>query len=110
MKEFIEGMRRYADFTGTSTRREFWMFVLVYFIADVIISLIDSTVLLTIFWIVTIVPSVAITVRRLRDAGFSPWWAFIGLIPLIGLIVLIVMCAQKSVATVATETPEQTAS
>jgi uncharacterized membrane protein YhaH (DUF805 family) len=45
------------------------------------------------------VPSLPVTVRRLRDAG-KPWaWIFIGLIPLVGSIWLIWLLAQPSAAT-----------
>ena len=40
-----------------------------------------------------LVPSIAVSVRRLHDTGRSGWWLLIGLIPLIGFIVLIVFLA-----------------
>ncbi|MDP3125664.1 MAG: DUF805 domain-containing protein, partial [Thiobacillus sp.] len=37
-----------------------------------------------------LIPSLAVTVRRLHDTGRTGWWLLIGLIPLIGAIVLLV--------------------
>lgn len=39
----------------------------------------------------TVVPSLAVTVRRLHDTGRSGWWWFIGLVPFVGGIVLLVL-------------------
>jgi uncharacterized membrane protein YhaH (DUF805 family) len=48
-------------------------------------------------WIfVTIVPALAVLVRRLHDTGRRGWWALIGLIPLIGFIVLLVFTVLDS--------------
>ena len=50
-------------------------------------------------WIlVTIVPALAVLVRRLHDTGKSGWWVLIGLVPFAGGIVLLVFTLQDSVA------------
>ena len=102
---------RYADFSGRSSRSDYWWVVLCHFLITLPFSLIAFfgfliplfseiyyaglydyepdlsgamagaglavfiMFLLTIYWLATIVPYLAITVRRLRDAGFH--WAFI---------------------------------
>ena len=48
-------------------------------------------------WIlVTIVPALAVLVRRLHDTGKSGWWALIGFVPLVGGIVLLVFTVLDS--------------
>ena len=47
-------------------------------------------VLTIVFWLATLVPSIAVGVRRLHDTDRSGWWLLIGLIPLAGAIVLLV--------------------
>lgn len=48
-------------------------------------------------WIlVTIVPALAVLVRRLHDTGNSGWWVLIGFIPLAGAIVLLVFTVLDS--------------
>jgi uncharacterized membrane protein YhaH (DUF805 family) len=48
-------------------------------------------------WIlVTIVPALAVLVRRLHDTGKSGWWVLVGLLPLVGAIVLLVFTVTDS--------------
>jgi uncharacterized membrane protein YhaH (DUF805 family) len=47
-------------------------------------------VLLTLFDLATILPGVAVMVRRLHDIDRSGWWWLIAFIPLVGAILLIV--------------------
>ena len=48
-------------------------------------------------WIlVTIVPALAVLVRRLHDTGKTGWWVLIGFVPLIGGIVLLVFTVLDS--------------
>ncbi len=44
----------------------------------------------------TIVPALAVLVRRLHDTGRTGWWALIGLVPLVGGIVLFVFSVLDS--------------
>ncbi|MDE0149964.1 MAG: DUF805 domain-containing protein [Rhodospirillaceae bacterium] len=46
--------------------------------------------------IVSIIPSIAVTVRRLHDIGRNGWWYLIAFIPLVGPLVLLVICATVS--------------
>ena len=115
--------KRYVDFLGRSRRREFWLFIaliwLVYavllfafigsgFSLDMLIDSGDrglSSVLPVVFggagsllglwWLVTLVPTLAVTVRRLHDRNLSGWWllgAWIAsIIPLVNFAAWIVM-------------------
>jgi uncharacterized membrane protein YhaH (DUF805 family) len=48
-------------------------------------------------WILaTIVPALAVLIRRLHDTNRSGWWALIGLVPLAGAIVLLVFTVEDS--------------
>ena len=48
-------------------------------------------------WILaTIVPALAVLVRRLHDTGRTGWWALIGLVPLVGGVVLFVFSVLDS--------------
>lgn len=48
-------------------------------------------------WIfATIVPALAVLVRRLHDTGKTGWWALVGFIPLVGSIVLLVFTVTDS--------------
>ncbi len=95
--------KKYADFTGRARRAEYWWFVLINFV--VIFSLLVLTIILSgsddsltglggiiyaVYALGVIVPSLAVTVRRLHDTGKSGWMLLIGLIPFVGPIILLV--------------------
>lgn len=105
--------KQYADFKGTATRKQYWMFILLVVIAGALIGVIDLLFMGTgfinaIFSIILFVPSLAICARRLHDAGFSGWWQLIGLIPVVGFIALLIMLclATKPESKYQTTTPE----
>ena len=102
MHWYLEAFRKYADFTGRARRKEFWIFSLFNFIIMFVLSftanIIDSTgtiflVVYVIYSLAVLVPSLAVTVRRLHDTGRSGAWYFIVFVPIAGPIVLLVfMC------------------
>jgi uncharacterized membrane protein YhaH (DUF805 family) len=44
----------------------------------------------TLYSLATLIPSIAVTTRRLHDTGRSGWWQLIALLPLVGAIILLV--------------------
>ena len=47
--------------------------------------------IITLIWaLATIIPTLAVAVRRLHDTNHAGWWIFIGLIPIVGTIILLV--------------------
>ena len=104
MKWYVEVLKKYAVFSGRASRKEFWYFVLLNILAyyllwivDVVIGWPDSReegyigVLGSIFTVAILIPTVAVSVRRLHDTNRSGWWFLLGLIPLIGIIFLVFM-------------------
>ena len=113
-KKFWKG---YVDFEGRSTRSDYWfaflanMLIVVAF--DVLFwvflgmaSATDSSFLAVIsfilllilfaYGIATVLPGIAITVRRLRDAGYNWPYIFVAFIPFVGWIILIVLLCKPS--------------
>jgi uncharacterized membrane protein YhaH (DUF805 family) len=102
------GFRRYADFSGTASRSEFWWWILfTVLVATALAALpvptfpLDGTALsaptLTPVWqLAVLLPTLAVTVRRLRDSAFGWGHIFWVLLPVAGAIVLAVLCAQRS--------------
>lgn len=99
MKEFLTVLRRWSDFAGRSTRREYWMYTLVLIIISFVLGILDGIILgeaalsqfLTfgnVFSLATLVPSISVSVRRLHDIDRSGWW-FLLAFTIIGLLVLI---------------------
>ncbi|MGR3363884.1 MAG: DUF805 domain-containing protein [Maritimibacter harenae] len=107
MKTAVQTVLRekYVEFNGRARRSEFWWFILFVVIVSAILSLIDTALfegvlqdigpLSAIFSLITIIPSIAVTARRLHDIGRSGWWQLLFLIPLIGFIVIVYWAAQK---------------
>lgn len=106
MKEFLDAFKRYADFEGRSTRKEFWMFVLVYLIISVALNILHLGMVHGLFILVSLIPGISVTVRRLRDASFNVWWILLSLIPFVGGIILAIMCIKPTVVVSVTSAPE----
>ena len=119
-KNFFKG---YAEFTGRSTRPDYWwvwlgnfilsipfwvIYIYTVFLSAVMDSVSDSAseaafmifglvaIIYVVFYLAILVPTIALTVRRLRDAGFH--WAFIFLrfAPMVGGIALLVLLAMPT--------------
>lgn len=105
--------RKGFTFSGRASRREFWFAYLasvvpiavVYVIAVAMMSSYSSSsvtaasvLLLLVFGygIVSVIPQLAVTVRRLHDVNMSGWTYFVWIIPLAGPIILLIMLAQQS--------------
>ena len=86
---------RYAQFTGRARRKEYWMYMLAYalvYLAIMLISSVSETVgdlLMLVFALGLLIPSLALGFRRLHDIDKSAWWLLIGLIPILGGLVLL---------------------
>lgn len=91
--------RKYADFNGRATRREFWFFLFLYTVAVLAANFFDAmdgerTVVaarmgaaeLTVS-ILLLLPFLSCSARRLHDSARSGWWLMILYIPYIGWMV-----------------------
>lgn len=111
MEWMLMPYRRYADFSGRSRRKEYWMFYLLVMIVYVVISVIlgmgaaptvdpvtgevagggamasIGMILLGVFWLGTIIPALAVSIRRMHDQDRSGWWI---LVPIANLIFLFI--------------------
>lgn len=85
---FMQVMTRYTTFKGRACRKEYWMFMLSYMIISVTLSFADAVLglwhilpdialLSTLFGLSVILPTLAVTVRRLHDTDRSGWWALV---------------------------------
>jgi uncharacterized membrane protein YhaH (DUF805 family) len=101
MHWYLEGLKKYAVFSGRARRRAYWMFVLFNVIIALVIGIIEGLVgspgvVAILYSLAVLIPGIAVAVRRLHDTNRSGWWLLIGLIPLIGPIVLLVFVVQDS--------------
>jgi uncharacterized membrane protein YhaH (DUF805 family) len=84
----------YVNFSARACRSEYWYWVLFVCVGSIVAVIIDRVIGMrlidAIFGLATIIPSIAVAVRRLHDVDRTGWWLLIDFIPLIGWIVLIV--------------------
>lgn len=95
---YISVLKNYVGFEGRAQRKEYWVFTLINAIIIVLLSLLGSMAdILAIFYMLyslaTLLPSIAVGVRRLHDTNRSGWWMLLSLIPIANLV-LIVFLAQ----------------
>jgi uncharacterized membrane protein YhaH (DUF805 family) len=91
---------RFMDFTGRAPRIEYWIWMFFVVVATYGIDGINQMLANSLAWgllvvAFTVLPSVAIGVRRLHDFNASGWWILFWLIPVVGLISLIVIGCRK---------------
>ena len=107
MNWYLKVLKNYTGFEGRARRKEYWMFFLINIIISIVLVIIDSkTGLLNqevgyglfsgIYTLGVLLPSIAVSMRRLHDTGRSGWWLLISFIPLIGIIVLFVFMVLDS--------------
>ena len=94
---YVDMWKNFANFSGRTTVGGYWWAYLAHFIVCFVLSLIGVEVLTTVYSLACLIPGLAITVRRLRDAGKSWGWLFIILVPLVGWIIFIIMLCKPSV-------------
>lgn len=101
MNWYLKVLKNYAVFSGRARRMEYWMFVLFNVIFAIIAMILDNVLGLAIkdvgygpiyilYALATLLPGLAVGVRRLHDIGKSGWYLLLGLIPCVGGIILLV--------------------
>ena len=103
IKHYLNAIQNnYTNFSGRARRSEYWYFILFYYIISILavdldnllglaMEMIGYGLITTLVALAHIIPSFALTVRRLHDVGKSGWFYFIAFIPFIGAIWLIVL-------------------
>ena len=97
MNWYLEVLRKYATFSGRARRKEYWMFTLIHVLIALVLMASSGLIgavgglLYTLYVLGTIVPSIALTVRRLQDQDKEWPWIFVSLIPFIGSIWLLIL-------------------
>ena len=99
LKPLLVPYKKYAIFSGRTSRKEFWLFGFYYFILALILIFLDVFLgtfdeesgyglLSGIFTIGSTIPWISITVRRLHDINKSGWWILLSLIPILNIWLL----------------------
>lgn len=94
-------LEKYVDFNGRARRSEYWYYTLfqaivVYSVMGICLAIGGIEWISTLVSLAFILPSLAVSVRRLHDIGKSGWWLFIAFIPLVGGIYLLYLTCKDS--------------
>ncbi|MDO6429569.1 DUF805 domain-containing protein [Flavitalea sp. BT771] len=87
MNYFIAAFKKYAVFNGRARRSEYWYFFLFNIIISFVLGFIGGAMgnaYLQVIWaLATLIPNIAVGVRRMHDVNKSGWFI---LIPIYSLI------------------------
>lgn len=92
-------LRKYAVFAGRARPKEYWMYVLISAVVVLVLGIVnglmgaDVPALPVYYSLAVVLPSLAVTVRRLHDTDRNGWWLLILLVPIVGAIVFLVFMA-----------------
>ena len=102
--------QNYFNYHGRTSRRDFWLAILAYFIIVLAIPVVGGIItnvagvnpriwvyLILAYTLLSVFPIFTMQIRRLHDINKSGWWLLIDLIPTIGFIILLVFYTSKSV-------------
>jgi uncharacterized membrane protein YhaH (DUF805 family) len=98
MDLMLQPLRKYAEFTGRARRSEFWLFWLFTIVASGIAGVLDAMLfggnefqpLQALVGLGLLIPSLAVSFRRLHDTDKTAWWLLLWLLPILGWIALLV--------------------
>jgi len=117
MEWMLLPLKRYAEFSGRSRPREYWMYVLFLFLCMIGLTIVESMFglgisdewayrngwileagashqggpLIGLFALCAFIPLLAVAVRRLHDSDRSGWWLLLAFLPLIGALWLFIL-------------------
>ncbi len=116
MSWYLKVLKQYIRFNGRAIRQEYWYFQIIHWLIIVSFGIVFSLMtdflgipesiaeklimpFFSIYFFGTILPSLAVTIRRLHDTNRSGWWILLNLlnfIPFLGSLILFVFLVQDS--------------
>ena len=83
IQQYISVLKNYAVFDGRARRAEYWQFILIHVIILSILTAIDGQLgllsigIADVYGLGTLVPTIAVAIRRMHDVGKSGWFCLI---------------------------------
>ena len=93
----LNTLKDFDDFQSRADRYEFWWFFL-FFVLLLALAETIHLVLTSLVAIILLVPFLAVSTRRLRDAGQSIWWQWMYIVPF-GVLLVLYFLAMPSLRT-----------
>ncbi|MDD2805830.1 MAG: DUF805 domain-containing protein [Elusimicrobiales bacterium] len=102
MDWYLAALKNYVGFSGRARRKEYWLFFLFNLLAvfglsfvDIVSGLYSKSLGAGLFGgaysLLVLLPSIAVSVRRLHDTARSAWWLLLAIVPFIGPLALVVI-------------------
>ena len=99
------GFQKYRDFSGRSTKSEYWKWFFFMLIGILILSIVDirmhtynfrtgGGLISGLFRVIALIPSLSLGARRLHDINRTGWWQLLLFVPVVGWIVLLLLAAK----------------
>ena len=88
MAQFFEaindGLRRFADIRGKSSRFQFNSFLVFYILLNLFVQTVNPNqeILNNVIWVLSLIPMFAVEIRRAHDVGKSGWWVLVPFFPI----------------------------
>lgn len=100
LRWYLYALKRYDVFSGRARRKEYWSFALVNCLIAFALAMATRIapsfgVAYILYGLVMIIPSLAVSIRRLHDTNRSGWWLLLAFVPLIGSLILLVVFVQR---------------
>ncbi|MFK7803229.1 MAG: DUF805 domain-containing protein [Anaerolineae bacterium] len=106
MNWYLKVLQHCFDFSGRARRTEYWTFTMFNFGISIVLGIIDFlvlgagesgfSILSTLYMLAVLIPGVAVSVRRLHDAGYSGWYLLCAFIPLVGAFIVLYFMVSDS--------------
>ena len=101
---YIRAFQKYAEFSGRATRSEYWLFQIVNLVIIAVLFFVafqtgwntSVFVVIALYALASLLPRMALAMRRLHDTGRSGIWLLFYAIPLFGMVILLFMYAGDS--------------
>ena len=107
MKWYFKALYHYFNFSGRARRKEFWVFFLSNVLIFWILSILDHylytayfTTTSYVFSAFILIPSIAVSLRRLHDSGKTGWNILFIFIPFLGwfwLLILLILLGEPKI-------------
>ncbi|MER0239260.1 DUF805 domain-containing protein [Fulvimarina sp. MAC8] len=114
MTDLLRPYKRYFQFSGRARRKEYWLFTLwsygIFIAAMIALGAVAENfgdtptgaavesiagIAISLWFLLHIIPYLAVTVRRLHDIDYSGFAYFISFIPGVGPVILVVLCCLR---------------
>jgi uncharacterized membrane protein YhaH (DUF805 family) len=97
MNSYLLAWKKYIVFEGRSPRLEYFAFFIGNGIIAAVIAIAQNITgvealrhVAACFLLATILPGIAVNIRRLHDIDRSGWWILISLVPIVGSLILLI--------------------